>query len=591
MSRNAADRGEPRRSRRPFGALALALLISLLLPPAALPAETTSSAQTTGVEMTEPVRRTLKQLEEQWLQWMVQTSELGSQSAANDLIATARQLGMTRLPDLAAGAVTRAVQAARQGDFKRAGWALATAEKLDPGRPDTAFAEATVDRLQGDWLGAAGASLSGYARVLGAPFERYLWLQDLLIWGLALLVLTGGLFVAMQMSTKGGLLYQDLCALLGRRLPPAAVAVVAALALLWPLLLPSGLLWLPLYWSLLLWGYGSTSERAVLILLWILVGLAPLLVSEQRRQVAVTLSPPVQAMESLEEHRLYGALFTDLGSLRSLLPESPAVKHMLADVHRSLNQWDLARSLYRQVLEKEPENTAALLNLGAYFFLKGDFGDAISHFQKVAAADPHNAAAQFNLSQAYSESYLFDESNRALAQARKLDNTRVDGWVRILSRQRVVTSNDGMSRIPEIRQQLLEAWSAQEEGHNPRLKLTRRALPLAISLFLVLLAAAVHLARRPFGYAEKPEAPAARRSLWSRVLLPGLSSADNGEGAKTFLALLVPAALLLLPLFWRIGYRIPWGYDPGYLASWIAAILGLLLFFGARLRWELRNRV
>jgi tetratricopeptide (TPR) repeat protein len=264
---------------------------------------------------------------------------------------------------------------------------------------------------------------------------------------------------------------------------------------------------------------------------------------------------------------------------------------MLADVHRSLNQWDVARSLYRQVLEKEPENTAALLNLGAYFFLKGDFGDAISHFQKVAAADPKNAAAQFNLSQAYSESYLFDESHRALAQARKLDDSRVDGWMRILSRQRVVTSNDGMGRIPEIRRQLLEAWSTQEEGRNPRLKLTRRALPLAVSLFLVLLAVAVHLARRPFGYAERPEAQPSRRALWSRVLLPGLSSADAGEGAKAFLALLLPTALLMLPIFWRLGYRIPWEYDPGHLASWIAAISGLLLFFGARLRWELRNRI
>ncbi len=136
----------------------------------------------------------------------------------------------------------------------------------------------------------------------------------------------------------------------------------------------------------------------------------------------MALSPPVQAMESLEQHRLYGGLFTDLGSLRALLPESAAVKHLLADVHRSLNQWDLARSLYRQVLEKEPENTAALMNLGAYFFLKGDFGNAIQNFQKVVTADPQNAAAHFNLSQAYSESYLFDESKRALAQAREIDD-------------------------------------------------------------------------------------------------------------------------------------------------------------------------
>ena len=104
--------------------------------------------------------------------------------------------------------------------------------------------------------------------------------------------------------------------------------------------------------------------------------------------MAVALSPPAQAMESLQEHRLYGSLFSDLGVLRSVLPESVAVKHLLADVHRSLNQWELARSLYRQVLEAEPNNTSALLDLGDYSFLKGDFSSAIQSFQKAAAADP-----------------------------------------------------------------------------------------------------------------------------------------------------------------------------------------------------------
>ena len=87
MSRSVAERLRP--------AAALALLLAGLLP-AALPAQTTSSAQATGVEMTEPVRRTLKQLEEQWLQWIVKTDRQSSESVVNDLLVTARQLGMER---------------------------------------------------------------------------------------------------------------------------------------------------------------------------------------------------------------------------------------------------------------------------------------------------------------------------------------------------------------------------------------------------------------------------------------------------------------------------------------------------------------
>lgn len=579
MSRSVAER-----RLRPAAALAL-LLVWLL--PAALPAETTSSAQATGVEMTEPVRRTLKQLEEQWLQWIVKTDRQSSDSGVNDLLATARQLGITRLPDLASGAIARALQAAGKGDFRRARWALAAAEKLDPGRPDTAFAGAALARREGQYGRVLTATVQGYARLFGLPLERYLWLQSLLIWSLTLLLLAGVLYIAVQMAAKGGELYRDMTGLFGRWLPRPAAVAVTALVLLWPLALPSGLLWLAVFWSLFLWTYSSASERAVLVSLWLLVGAAPLVVTEQRRQVAVTLSPPVQAMESLEQHRLYGGLFSDLGALRALLPESPAVKHLLADVHRSLNQWDVARSLYRQVLEKEPENTAALMNLGAYFYLKGDFGQAIQHFQKVATVDPTSAAAQYNLSQAYSESYLFDEQKRALNQARELDYAKVSHWVSN-SQQRVVTLNGGMARIPEIRRELLDTWRRQE-GKDERLALFRRGLPLLVSALLVVVAVALHFARR----AERPETAREARNLgrWGRALLPGFRSAEEGEGVKSYTALLLPLGLFMLPFFQGVGYRIPWGYDPGNVASWIVAITGLVLWFGARLWMERQNEV
>ena len=230
MSRSVAERLRP---------AALALLLVWLLP-AALPAETTSSAQATGVEMTAPVRRTLKQLEEQWLQWLVKNDRQSSDSGVEDLLATARQLGITRLPDLASGAIARALQAAEQKDFRRAHWSLSAADKLDPGRSDTAFAEASVARMEGDWTRVASSTFRGFGRLFSLPLERYLWFQSFLIWSLTLLLLTGVLFVAVQMAAKGGELYQDMTSLFGRWLPRPAAVAVTAVVLLWPLARPPG---------------------------------------------------------------------------------------------------------------------------------------------------------------------------------------------------------------------------------------------------------------------------------------------------------------------------------------------------------------
>lgn len=603
MSRSAVSPHPPSSARRPgfprwpqvlAAAVALALprldaapaLAAPLLPPAA--AEGSSTQRGAGFEITPAVRQQLKRIQELWLQWVSAADRAHSEAAVSEMLATAEQLGMTRLPDLSLGTVAWAMEAARRKDFTRAGWSLEAAERLDPGRPDVAFAEAAAARAAGAYPRCVAALCRAYPRLFLLPLERYLWLQDLVIWSLYLLLLTGGLFVGALMATRGGGLFHDLSRWGGRWLPRQVAVVLAAAALLWPLALPGRLTWLLLLWSLLLWGYASASERVVLIGLWLLLGSAPLLIAAQDRSVAVRLSPPVKALESLRQRRLYGGLFTDLGLLRSSLPDSPAVKLLLADVHRKLGQWELARGLYDDVLAVQPQNAAALLDLGVYAYNRGDTGSAIQYFQQAAAADPRHAAPAFyDLSQAYNEGYLFEEARRALAQAKVIDAERVDGWLSEVDQVHVVTAAGGLARIPDIEGSLIGPASGLDLVQHG-------AAAMAVALGAILLAVALHLVRRRYGYSETQlQWRLGHRGLdlCRRVLVPGLASAEAGDGARAFLALLAPAALLMLPRFERLGYRIPWGYDPGSLASWTLAVAGLLLYVGARLRWELRNAV
>ncbi|HEY4574370.1 MAG TPA: tetratricopeptide repeat protein, partial [Thermoanaerobaculia bacterium] len=286
-----------------------------------------------------------------------------------------------------------------------------------------------------------------------------------------------------------------------------------------------------------------------------------------------------------------GSLFADLGVLRGVLPQSVAVKQLHADVHRMLNQWELARALYKQVIEAEPSNAAALIDLGDHAFLKGDFSSAIQSYQQAATADPRNPAAPYNLSQAYSESYNFDEQRNALKRAQDLDLALVNSWM-ANQQQRVVALPGGINRIPEIRRELAASWAGREVRSGPP-EVLRRGLSLFLSLGLVLIALTLHLARRPSGYTERPAEvfPEGAFDRWGRILLPGVASAEVGEGVRSLLALLVPTALLMLPYLGRLGTTIPWRYDPGNLPSRIVAILGLAIYFGVRLRRELRHEV
>src|SRR5262249_17277501 len=150
-------------------------------------------------------------------------------------------------------------------------------------------------------------------------------------------------------------------------------------------------------------------------------------------------------------------------------------------------------------------------------------------------------------------------------------------------KQRVVTADGGIARIPEIRRQLAASLGGRE-ALDPGLERLRRGLGVGLAAALLLLATALHLPRRAPGHTQPPprlRLGGSRLAGFRRAVLPGFSSAEAGQGGKTFLALLVPMALLMLPLLGDLGYRIPWGYDPGSLLPWTFAILGLAIYLVA----------
>lgn len=595
MCRSAADRSPiparpprsvPRWALRPL--LALTLTGTLAVP--ALPAAAQGVASAPAPELTQPVEESLLRLQDDWLQWtgaFYGGDPERAREVVEDLLTTARRLGMGRLPDLAAGALVQAVEAAREGETERAALALEVADRLDPGRPEAAFAAAEVALLAGDLPSAVVEQTRGYLRLPRMGLEWRLTLHDLGLWGLASLLLAAGLFVALSMGVRGPALVRALEGFVARRvpaLPSPGIAFVLAALLLWPLVLPAGVLWLALYWSLLLWGFLGRAERAVLVLSWVVLGIAPVAVVEARERAALALSPPVRAMESVARERLYGGLFTDLGILPGALPDEPAVTHLLADVHLRLDQWEEARRSYEEVLQEEPENVDALINLGAYYFNRADFGNAVTRFQQAAALAgdrvPQGAVAHFDLSLAYAESYLFDENRQELLEARRLDDRRVSRWLRRPERERIVTVEGGVARSREIEEALRREWTPPSEI-SPALRLLQRARPA----ILVALLAAVALAFHGVLAARRGRPPAARPvpGRWLGALVPGLPSAAAGRGGRAFAALCLLSALALaLVAAGRLGYTVPWRYHPGGWYLQAAAGAALLVWLAVR---------
>lgn len=528
--------------------------------------------------MTAQLQQRLAALNEQWLVWnsaFLKNDRATAEIAIRDLLLTVEDVGMERLPEVSHGVIVQAVEAARDGDFARGHWALQMAELLDPGRPASAFAEARVAALEGAYPRAAARYLMGYTRLLRSPLSRVLWMHNLVLWLLCALVLTGGAYVAVQFATKGGRLYRDLAGRLPGFLPRPIAYLVALALLVWPFLLPGGWIWLVLYWAVLLWDYSSRSEHWVLSTVCLLFGVAPLLTLYQHRSVELQISDTVRAIDSLEQGSLYGMLLSDLGELQVLLPESNAVKQLIADSHVRLGQDTLARPIYRALSDAEPGNAAVLTNLGLFHLYRKEHFRAITFFKRAAEADATAMEPEYNLSQAYRELLEFQDADSHLERARSLDEKTVAAWVNEL--QPAQPSFGGLGRRREIEAELGRAWESSDRGVAPS-DIASLVLPLLVPLCGLLLA-------RVRGAGAPPPSRRLGHSFLDRLVrfvVPGIQWAEEERGVRAFVALLVPVAALSLPLAGLIGYRIPWGYDPGPIVPWLLAWLTLGLFYLVR---------
>jgi hypothetical protein len=117
----------------------------------------------------------------------------------------------------------------------------------------------------------------------------------------------------------------------------------------------------------------------------------------------------------------------------------------------------------------------------------------------------------------------------------------------------------------------------------------RRWAALLAAAGVALAALALHLVRRPFGYAKARTGPGRAALRWLRALVPGYGAAADGRGLRALAALVPLAALLLLPLAPAIGHPLPVVFAPGPAPLAVVAAAALVLIYARRVWREVRG--
>ena len=89
--------------------------------------------------------------------------------------------------------------------------------------------------------------------------------------------------------------------------------------------------------------------------------------------------------------------------------------NQLIDMYIKTNQLDNATTYLQKAIEKEPNNTAYLFNLGYLSETRGDEEAAVSNYEKVIAIDANEPNANFNLGRIIAE-----RGNAKMKEADKL---------------------------------------------------------------------------------------------------------------------------------------------------------------------------
>ena len=243
--------------------------------------------------LTSAAKSTLSAIQDNWLQWdsAFQRGEEGAAGIAiDDLLQAAGELGMSRLPEVCSAVLARATISAADGGTPRARWALDMAERLDPGRPEVEFARAAVARHEGRYPAMLWSELVGYSRLASVPLFWRLTVENLLIWAIAAVVVSGALFVALQLAVHGASLIDDIAEIVSRKRPITTAYLAALVVFILPVLVPAAWVVLPLYWAILLLPYARPSERAVIATVVVVLIATPFLLESAgapRRRRAV----------------------------------------------------------------------------------------------------------------------------------------------------------------------------------------------------------------------------------------------------------------------------------------------------------------
>lgn len=404
-------------------------------------------------------------LESLWFQRKALLADGRDEDAAaqSELIrAFCAEEGIRRLDHLAGALVAEARRHLGEGRYDRALDALSLAGALDPGRPQTHFARASVTWKSGrNRFAAVAETVSGLKHLVIRA------IQDLTLFNqLALVVVVAlvgcVLLFATLMLVRYNVPFRHEVEERVVQFADDRLARSAGWAMLFlPILLWVGTGWIALYWIVITIRFMRPTERlaAVSLLLASIVA-----VPAYRIAVAVyglTADPVVRTTLASADGEYDPNRILKLRQLVQSYPEDPVYRFLLAGLYKNGRYFEEAFAEYKAALQLDPAMEEAYVNVGNIFHTTGQYPEALAYYRRALEVSPGSILAHFNSHLSQSESFRFKEAEESLRRAREIDAERLAEMLSSVSSRR-----DGPA-VLDARLQLGSVWQAALGGGDP----------------------------------------------------------------------------------------------------------------------------
>lgn len=332
-------------------------------------------------------------------------------------------LGVSSFEELSASMIKEGRRLQDEGNLAYATALYDSARRVSPNYPASYFASGWAILAQNKLkaLSAVDMFIEGYRSFWNDFRWSYYYAGNKsmsLLFTLALLYSLFGFFAAVRYIQ---LLAHDISETVRRPdmedklkyliLPAAYVLVLLVLGFWWAVALT----------VLTLWVYFNKKEKALALLFFVLLVLMPDIMTGMSGFVQAGGNRLLWEMDEVNKGHIQDGAREFLQSELDKDPDNKWIIMSLAQVAKKQGRYAEAESLYLRLAAIDPESAIIRNNLANVYFIQGKNDLAIKEYKAAAEYQPDRPLVFFNMSQVYSESFIFTERDNADRTASQLD--------------------------------------------------------------------------------------------------------------------------------------------------------------------------